>query len=84
MKPIFKFTSPILLLAGSLVPLAAQAYVGPGAGITLIGALIGLVSAIFLALWAVLRWPFRKFMARRKAERAASDAAGKSSESGKQ
>lgn len=52
----------------------AQAYVGPGAGVTLIGALIGLISAIFLALWAVLRWPVRRFLARRKA--AAGSAGG--------
>jgi hypothetical protein len=47
--------------------LPAQAYVGPGAGVTLIGALIGLISAIGLALWAVLRWPVRRYLARRKA-----------------
>ena len=84
MKSTPQFASVVLVLAGTFAPLAAQAYVGPGAGITLIGALIGLVSAVFLALWAVLRWPFRKFMARRKAARAASDAAGKSSDPGKQ
>jgi hypothetical protein len=84
MNPTLRFTSLALLFAGLSVPLAAQAYVGPGAGITLIGALIGLVSAVFLALWAVLRWPFRRFMARRKAARAATDAGVKSSEPGKQ
>lgn len=47
----------------------AEAYVGPGAGITLIGAVIGLVSAVFLALFAVLRWPIRRYLARRKAAR---------------
>jgi len=47
--------------------LPAQAYVGPGAGVTLIGALIGLISAIFLALWAVVRWPVKRYLARRKA-----------------
>ena len=84
MKPIPNFASVVLVLAGGFAPLAAQAYVGPGAGITLIGALIGLVSAVLLALWAVLRWPFRRFMARRKAARTASEAAGKSSEPGQQ
>ena len=49
----------------------AEAYVGPGAGITLIGALFGLVSAVFLALLAVLRWPLRRYLARRKAAQAA-------------
>jgi len=51
------------------VAMPAAAYVGPGAGITLIGAVIGLVSAIFLALFAVLRWPIRRYLARRKAAR---------------
>ena len=64
-------------IAGALacfsISLTAHAYVGPGAGITLIGALIGLVSAIFLAVFAVLRWPIRRYLARRKAARTADD-----------
>jgi hypothetical protein len=52
----------------------AAAYVGPGAGITLIGAVIGLLSAVFLALFAVLRWPIRRYLARRKAARQTADA----------
>ncbi len=51
------------------VAMPAAAYVGPGAGITLIGALIGLVSAVFLAVFAILRWPIRRYLARRKAAR---------------
>ncbi len=70
--------------AAVLATMPAQAYVGPGAGITLIGALIGLLSAVFLALWAVLRWPFRRLMARRKAAREARDGTGKPSEPGQQ
>ena len=61
--------SQIGAIASLCVAMPAQAYVGPGAGVTLIGALIGLVSAIGLALWAVIRWPFRRLMARRKAAR---------------
>ena len=49
-----------------------EAYVGPGAGISVIGALIGLVSAIFLALFAVLRWPIKRYLARRRAAQAAA------------
>lgn len=60
------------VLACLCVAMPAQAYVGPGAGVTLIGALIGLVSAIFLALWAVLRWPLRRYRARKKAAKAAA------------
>jgi hypothetical protein len=34
-------------------------YIGPGPGITITGALIGLIVTIFVALLAVLRWPIR-------------------------
>lgn len=61
----------------------AQAYVGPGAGITLVGALIGLVSAIFLAIFAVLRWPIRRFLAKRKAAKATESGASGSDASKK-
>ena len=61
-------------LACLCVSLPAEAYVGPGAGVTLIGAVIGLVSAIFLALFAVLRWPIRRYLARRKAAKESSAA----------
>jgi threonine/homoserine/homoserine lactone efflux protein len=62
-------------VAHVFVAMPAAAYVGPGAGITLIGAVIGLVSAIFLALFAVLRWPLRRYLARRKAAKESADAA---------
>ena len=56
----------------------AAAYVGPGAGVTLIGALIGFVSVIFLSIFAVLRWPIRRYLARRKAARAAAESGDES------
>ena len=37
----------------------AQAYIGPGAGITMLGALWGVVIAVALAVGAVLFWPIR-------------------------
>lgn len=67
MKQRSRHVALAFLAAGLCTALPAQAYVGPGAGITLIGALIGLLSAIGLALWAVLRWPLKKLKARRKA-----------------
>ena len=50
---------------------AAQAYVGPGAGLSLLGALWGVVAAIGAALLFVLLWPIRR-MRRRKKEQAAA------------
>ena len=47
-----------------LVP-QAQAYVGPGAGLTLVGSFIGVCLALLVALWAVLSWPIRRLLKRR-------------------
>jgi hypothetical protein len=63
---------------GRLVPLAfaaiamtavacpALAYVGPGAGLTLLGALWALILAIVMSVGFVLIWPFRRYLRRRK------------------
>lgn len=56
-------------------PDAALAYVGPGAGISLIGALVGLVAAVFAALGVVLSWPIRKMLKRSKAAKQAAASA---------
>ena len=42
-----------------LLPTAAAAYIGPGAGASLAGSLLGVLAAIFLALAIVLFWPLR-------------------------
>jgi hypothetical protein len=44
----------------------AFAYVGPGAGLTLLGALWGLILAIVMSVGFVILWPFRRLMRRRK------------------
>ncbi len=56
------------LLAGTVALLAASpawAYVGPGAGLSLLGALWGVVAAIVLALAFVVIWPVRRLIKRR-------------------
>ena len=57
-------------LAGSLALLAATpalAYVGPGAGLSLLGALWGVAIAILAALAFVVIWPIRQMIRRRAA-----------------
>ena len=44
----------------------AMAYIGPGAGITMLGALWGVVVAVFLAIGAVLFWPIRALIRKMK------------------
>jgi hypothetical protein len=49
----------------------ASAYIGPGAGITMLGALWGVIMAVVIALGAVVWWPVRAL--RRKITRRRAD-----------
>jgi predicted AlkP superfamily phosphohydrolase/phosphomutase len=51
--------SAIVIVAGLLVPAAAHAYIGPGAGFALISSFLTLVIAFFTAFLALLTFPFR-------------------------
>ncbi|MGD9742096.1 MAG: hypothetical protein AB7F08_01600 [Dongiaceae bacterium] len=62
----------ILMLAtfGSLlVSNAAFAYVGPGAGLSTLGALWGVLLAIVASIGFILLWPVRRMVRRRRAVR---------------
>lgn len=49
----------VLTLGFWIAPLAAYAYVGPGAGVGLLGATTGFLVAFFSAIGVVLLWPIR-------------------------
>lgn len=58
----------VSLGAGVLIVTAATpaaAYVGPGAGLSLLGALWGVLFAVFAALAFVVIWPIRRLIKRR-------------------
>ncbi|MCH8058527.1 MAG: hypothetical protein IIB78_11725 [Proteobacteria bacterium] len=57
----------LLLLALGASPVAA--YIGPGAGISVLGSLLGILATIFVAIGAILFWPIKKLMKRRKAKK---------------
>ena len=59
----------------------AFAYVGPGAGISVLGSLLGILATILVAIGAIIFWPVRKFMKRKKA-RAESTATADTDDSG--
>jgi len=66
---------PALLAAGLVFAAGpAAAYIGPGAGLSLLGALWGVLAAIFAALLFLLIWPLRRLLRQRRA-RAARPAA---------
>ena len=57
----------LLLTAGT-----AHAYIGPGAGISVLGSLLGILTTVLVAIGAILLWPLRTYMKRRKARREAT------------
>ena len=66
-------TRLVSLCAALALPTSAYAYVGPGAGISLLGALWGLILGVVIALGILIIWPIR-MMRKRKAEQQAADA----------
>ncbi len=60
---LIKIAIVILLL---FMPTTIFAYVGPGAGITFLGALWAVITAIVLAIGGFLVWPIRALIRRRK------------------
>ena len=45
---------------------AASAYIGPGLGLGLIGAILGLVFSFFVLLFAILWFPLKKIIKKNK------------------
>jgi hypothetical protein len=63
----------LTLLVLLTVSPAALAYIGPGAGISVLGSLLGILGTIVLAIGAIVLWPLRKLIKRRKQARQAAD-----------
>jgi hypothetical protein len=49
------------------------AYVGPGPGLTMIWALVGLLATLFVALSAIALWPIRALLRRWRQRRAKTE-----------
>lgn len=54
--------------ACALATLPAVAYIGPGAGLSLVGALWAVIAAVGAALFFVVAWPLRRLLRRRRVE----------------
>lgn len=68
-KPIAARTKALLAAAAALTLTAspALAYVGPGLGLATIGAILGGLAAVVLAIVGVFWYPIRSMMKKRKA-----------------
>lgn len=65
MKPLQHLTrrNAVALGAGIWVlPAAAHAYVGPGAGLTAIGTMVALMAALILAIIGFVWYPVKRLM----------------------
>lgn len=56
----------------AVTPIAA-AYIGPGSGISIVGSLFGLLATIFLAAGAIIIWPYRRMLKKRKQKKLAEN-----------
>jgi type VI protein secretion system component VasK len=64
-----KRQAALLAIGASAAVLAASpafAYVGPGAGLTLLGALWGLILAVVVSVGFLLLWPIRRMIRRKR------------------
>jgi len=67
---MLKTVTFILLTLALLTPVStALAYIGPGAGISVVGSLLTIFATFAVAIGAIIFWPVRKLMQRRKARR---------------
>lgn len=64
-----KRVSPLVLTTGLLLLTAAeaQAYIGPGAGLSAVGAVIAVAAAMILAVVGFVWYPVKRLMRRRGA-----------------
>ena len=69
------FVMPITAAGLLLYTAAAEAYIGPGAGLSLLGALWALIAAVVAAVGFIGLWPIRRARKRRLAQKQAAMAA---------
>ena len=62
----------LVLLALVLTSASAVAYNGPGSGVSFLAALWSVLAGFFVVLSAILFWPFRAYLRRRRERRSAA------------
>ena len=61
----------ILLLSLLFIPLTAHAYIGPGMGAGALAVIFGILGAIFLGLFAILWYPFKRLFTKNRKKQVA-------------
>jgi membrane protein implicated in regulation of membrane protease activity len=65
----FKTCASLISCGILFLPVAANAYVGPGAGLSLLGALWALIVAVAAAVAFLFAWPIRRMRRRKREEK---------------
>ena len=60
-----RYSQLVLLLAGCYA-ISAHAYIGPGLGAGTVGVVLGMISSVLLALLAILYYPIKRMLKKRK------------------
>jgi len=65
----------LLFLTGLFLTLSQPcfAYIGPGAGISVLGGLLGIITTLIVAIGAILFWPIRKMLKKKKASKSETE-----------
>ncbi|MDZ7783921.1 MAG: hypothetical protein U5K56_13630 [Halioglobus sp.] len=66
---------PPLMALAAVTP-SAMAYIGPGSGISVIGSLLGLLATVLIAVGAIVLFPIRRMMKKRRREESAESLDG--------
>jgi len=64
-----KIMSRILFTTLLFFSSSALAYIGPGAGIPVLGSILGVISAIVIAIIAIIAWPIRRMLKKKRQQK---------------
>ena len=70
-RSIYFYATPFLASVILLIAAPAQAYLGPGAGLGMIGSLIALVVVVLVLVFGLILYPIRRFLKRKTPDKKA-------------
>jgi len=63
----------VIFVLAAIFPFEAAAYIGPGAGLTAVGTVLGLIGLVFLAIVGFVWYPAKRLLGKRKHEKKAEE-----------